>query len=311
MAQARMRNENQTSREAGPEGEAAVALGLRALGLALDFATSGLPADPEFWAEREARQAARSVEDRRRARLDRNRVRALRDGEEVRLTQTDLKALAAADAVEAKAVKGKRGAPSIRAQASRIRESVGRTAKARADARRADLRLAQTVELDADREGEPADDVLESRRGQTNRRLRTRDGLKLLHERGGMSGRDGERLVADWRLAVGLRYRDRYELAASSLPSCLAVKDRAPPSLSLYSQWKAAQRRAALANQVRVLEVAVAAKLGAVALDVLRKVAGEARTIRSLTPSSKRRARLSRLLVQALDLVGDILGKGA
>lgn len=269
---------------------------------------------PEAIRDRLAREA------RRRRRLERDRARQLRDGEDApALTPADLKALKAADEVEAKAVKGKRGAPSIRAKASRMRSAVGDALIARADARRADLRLAQTVELDAAREGEPADQVLEAKRGQGLKRLRTRDGLKLLHERGAFAPKDAEgkarrdmaaRIEADRLLNVGLRYRDRFELAQSSLKSCLDMSEAPRRSVTLWTQATAARRRAALANQVRVLDIAVVTRLGPEALEVLRMVAGEARTIRSLSASSRQREALGALLPKALGIVGDILSRG-
>lgn len=259
-------------------------------------------------------------EDRRRRRLERDRARQLRDGEDApALSPADLKALKAADDIEAKAVKGKRGAPTIRAQASRLRTVIGDALIARADARRADLRLAQTVELDAAREGEPAADVLEVKRGQGGKRLRTRDGLKLLHERGAYAPRDADgaarrdmtaRIEADRLLNVGLRYRDRFEIAQSSLKSCLDMSDGVKGSPTLWTQAVAARRRAALANQVRVIEMAVAAKHGPEALEVLRLVAGQARTINSISTSGHRRAGLTALLVAALKTAGDILTRG-
>lgn len=252
-------------------------------------------------------------EDRRRRRLERDRARSLRDGEDgAVLSPADLKALKAADDIEAKAVKGQKGAPSIRAQASRLRDAVGSALIARGETRRADLRLAETVELDAAREGEPVDKVLEVKRGEAKKRLRTRDGLKLLHERGAFTPKDGRspmaaRIEADRLLSVGLRYRDRYEIAQSSLKSCLAISDSPPPSPNLYVQGRAAQRRAALANQVRVLDVAVATRLGPDALLTLRMVAGEARTVTSLTTSGHHRAKLTAVLAEALGVVGETL----
>lgn len=274
-------------------------------------------------AERHAHEPDRvaySLELRRRAKLDRSRARQLRDGEDApALTTADLKALKAADATEAQAVKGQRGAPSIRATAARQRDAVAVALTARAETRRADLRLAQTVELEALREGEAVADVLEVKRGTKQRRLRTRDGLALLHERDAFRPRDAEgqprrdmaaRIEADRLLSVGLRYRDRYEVAQSSLKSCLAQADGVKISPTLYVQGIAARRRAALANQVRVLDVAVVTKLGPDALLVLRMVAGEARTVNSITTSSRRRARLAVSLGEALAVVGDVLNKG-
>lgn len=267
--------------------------------------------------DREPGRVAYSLELRRRAKLDRLRARQLRDGEDApALSPADLKVLGRADAVEARAVKGKRGAPSIRAQAARMRIEVGEAQAARAEARRADLRLAQTVELDAAREGESVDRVLEAKRGGGNKRLRTRDGLKLLHERGAFTprGEDGQarrdmaaRIEADRLLAVGLRYRDRYEIAAASLKSCLDTDQQPKRTVTLWTQAIAAQRRAALANQVRVLDIAVVTRLGEDALLALRMVAGEARTVTSITTSRRRAIRLTEGLRAALAVVGDAL----
>lgn len=256
-------------------------------------------------------------EDRRRRRLERDRARQLRDGEDSpALSPADLKALKAADDIEAQAIKGKRGAPSIRAKASRLRTAVGDALIARADARRADLRLAETIELDAAREGEPVAQVLEAKRGQGTKRLRTRDGLKLMHERGAFTPKDADgaarrdmvaRIEAGHLLNVGLRYRDRFEIAQSSLKSCLDMSDGVKGSPTLWVQATAARRRAALANQVRVLEIAVAVRNGPEALEVLRLVAGEGRSIASLTASGHRRAAMTLILVDALRTVADAL----
>lgn len=115
------------------------------------------------------------------------------------------------------------------------------------------------------------------------------------------------RIEADRLLALGLRYRDRFEIAQSSLKSCLEISDQAKGSGNLWVQATAARRRAALANQVRVLDIAVVTRLGPDGLLVLRKVAGEARTIRSLSASSRRREALAAVLPKALAIVGDIL----
>lgn len=270
--------------------------------------------------EAQALRQRLAKEDSRRRRLERDRARCLRDGEDAPgLSAADLKALKAADALEAKAVKGQRGAPGIRAQASRLRSVVGDALIARAEARRADLRLVQTVELDAVREGMAVGEVLETKRGQIGKRLRTRDGLKLLHERGAFTPKsdDGRAMVglaarieADRLLSVGLRYRDRYEIAQASLKSCLDTGDGIRRPGNFYTQGKAAHRRAALANQVRVLDIAVVQAVGEDGLLVLRAVAGEARTITSLTTSGARRDRLSGVLVKALRVVAQRLENG-
>lgn len=260
-------------------------------------------------------------EARRRARLERDRVRRLRDGEEApALTTSDLAALKRADLVEASAVKGKRGAPGIRAQASRMRDAIGLSVAARSEARRADLRLAQTVELDAAREGVAVDEVVEVRRGSKVKRLRTRDGLVLLHERGAYHPRNnrGEvrrdmaaRIEAGRLLAAGERYRARFEISQASMKSCLDVADGVKASPTLWMQAIAAKRRAALANQVRVLDIAVVTQAGEEALYALRMVAGEGRTVRSLTSSSRRRETLTAALVAALGVVSGAIAKGS
>lgn len=251
-------------------------------------------------------------EHRRRARLERHRAMALRDGEDMpSWSPADERALAAADRTEAKAEKGKRGAPALREAARRERERVAADRKARAEAKRAELRLVETVRLDAAREGVAEADVLEARRGQAAKRLKTRDGLKMLHESGALMPSEGtameRRITADRRLAAGLRFRDRYEVAQASLKSCLDLGGERRKPATLWTQAKIANRRAALVNAVRVLEARVAVELGEEALLALRAVVGEARTIRSLGGGGKRRARLVRLVALALDVVGDCI----
>lgn len=311
MAQAKMRIEDQNSFQGEP---LKASVNLEPFRRAVALAASGLTlAEGQARLDREPARAAQQLAARKMARLDRHRMRTLRDGEEApALTPADLKALAAADRLEASAVKGKRGAPSIRAEAARKREAVGTALIARGEARRADLRLAQTVALDAAREGVEPAQVLEAKRGQTGKRLRTRDGLKMLHESGALTPKDGRspmaaRIEADRLLAVGLRYRDRYEIAQASLKSCLATSDGVRVTPTLWSQCRAAQRRAALANQVRVLDVAVATRLHPDALVALRMIAGEARTLRSITTARRRQIRLGEGLAHALVIIGDIL----
>ena len=77
----------------------------------------------------------------------------------------------------------------------------------------------------------------------------------------------GGRFEADRLLAVGLRYRERHERSASSLKSCLAVSDGARVQRSMWETALLSQRRAALANQVRRLDIAVGTRLGAEAVE--------------------------------------------
>lgn len=264
--------------------------------------------------ERSAREpvrAAYAVEVRRRARLDRDRVKRLNGAmPKAALTKGQIKTLAEADALDAKAAQAK-GAERRRlaGEALRMRRLVETGRSVALAEREDDQRLAETAALEAAREGEA--EVVEKRRGQTQVRLRTRDGLKLLHERGGLTPKNGKggRWEADRLLSVGLRYRDRYERAQSSLKSCLNVSDGARVQLTLWETARLSQRRAALANQVRELDIAVGVKLGAEAVQVLRAVAGEARTIRSLASGGKRRDRLAGLLTAALGIVADQIEK--
>ena len=251
-------------------------------------------------------------EHRRRARLERHRAMALRDGEDLPAwSPVDLKTLADADRKEASIAKGQRGAPAVREAARRERDRVAAERKARAEARAGELRLAETVRLEAAREGVAEADVLERKRGQAKPRLKTRDGLKMLHESGALTPATGtameRRIVADRRMAVGLRFRDRYEVAQASLKSCLNMEGQQRRPATLWTQAKIASRRAALVNAVRVLEVRVQMALGEEALLALRMIAGEARTVRSLGGGATRRARLARLLARALDIVGEKL----
>lgn len=274
--------------------------------------------------EREPARLAALTGKRQARKLERVRIRQLRDGEDAApLSAGEVKVLAKADAIEASAalvqpVKGK-PATKARSEARRMRSRIGRDLDARTQAKRDALRLDQTLALDAAREGiEPdqAHTVLEAKRGQ--KRLKTRDGLIMLRESGAFTPRNADgsvrhdmaaRIEADRLLAIGLRYRDRYEMAQASLRSCLAVADNPPPSANLYVQAKASQRRAALANQVRVLDIAVATRLNPDALLALRMVAGEARTINSITTARRRRGRLAAGLAAALAIVGDVLAK--
>lgn len=309
MAQANQRNEVQNHRQAAVD-TGRFDLGPLALVLAWAPAAGLVQRRFDRWDARQRREApvraALGRAHRRRAKLDRLRARQLRDGEDAPAwSGPDLKALAAADLVEAQAVKGRRGAPSIRAAAAKMREAVADRRAAAHEARRGALRLEQTVALDAGREGVASGEVVERRRGQGQVRLRTRDGLKLLHERGGLGA---DRVEAARLLAVGLRYRDLYELAQASLKSCLAVSDRVSRGeRTLWADAMAAHRRAALANQVRRIEARVATAAGPDALEVLRKVAGEACTVRSLCANARQRVRMESRLMTALTLAGEIL----
>lgn len=273
--------------------------------------------------EREPVRKAHALELRRREKLERSRVRMLRDGEDdPALTGADLKVLKSADqlqatAAEVRPVKGKPAARII-GQAARMRTGVAAGVVARGEARRAALRLAQTVELDAAREGLATDEVIAATRGVKHKRLRTRDGLVLLFERGAYAPRNDQgevrtdlpaRIEAQRLLSAGERYRDRYEVAQASLKSCLDVADGVKRSPTLAVQAKAAHRRAALANQVRQLEIAVVTQAGELALEALRRVAGEARTINSISTSGHRREQLTAALVAALKVVASILDR--
>ncbi len=303
MAQAKIRIEDQNSLQAEPfeEGPPAAGLDLGPFRRALALVASGLTL-----AEGQARldrEGGRLRADRRRRRLERHRAVALRDGEdEPDWSAAELATLAEADVVEAMAariqsVKGK-PATAARSQAARMRMTVTRDRAGRASSLRDDLRLTQTIALDAVREGVAADQVLDIRRGQVTRRLKTRDGLVMLHESGALTTH---------QLAVGLRYRAWYELAQASLKSCLEVSDREHRQSTLWTQYRAASRRAAVANRVRAMEAAVSTRLHPDALLALRLIAGEARTVNSISTAARRRVRLAEGLALALTVVSDNL----
>lgn len=276
---------------------------VRALGAALALICERM--------DREPARMAYAVEVRRRARLDRDRVRRLNGAmPKAALTKGQRKTLAEADALDAQAGQAK-GSERRRlaGEALRMRRLVETGRSVALSEREDDQRLAETAALEAGREGEA--DVVEKRRGQTQVRLRTRDGLKLLHERGGLTPKAGGRQAGDHLLSVGLRYRDRYEMAQASLGSCLAISDGGRVQLTTWEAARRAHRRAALANQVRRLDIAVATQLGEGALAVLRGVAGEARSVSSLISGRRRQIALTDQLVAALKLIGDMIERGA
>lgn len=268
---------------------------------------------------------------RRRARLERDRARALNAGSQApALTKGQIKTLAAADVQEAKALavlaKGRLASPLERkaARASiggayRLRDLVG---AGRAEAKAAvedEMRLSEAAQLEALREGGEPDSLIERRRGQAQVRLVTRDGLKLAHERGMFTPRnehgqlrtDREAAAeAAWLLGIGLRYRDRYEMAQTSLRSCLGSSDQVAVKRSVFEEAAIARSRAAKARSLRSWEGRVSVALGVDALEALRMVAGEARTVRSLPGGSRRRERLASGLRAALALIGDSVAKG-
>lgn len=274
--------------------------------------------------EREPARKAYATAVRRRAKLDRSRIAEQVQAEAVRdLNGEDVAALVNADQLEARAAvigtadktgrmrrtaQERKAAASLRAQALALRTGVERRRARAMGLSRTEQHMREIAALETLREGEA--DVIETTRGQAQRRVRTRDGLKLIHERGGLDA-DGEasRWTASHLLAVGLRYRDRYELAQAALKSCLDISDRTRVQVSMWEAANRAHRRAASANQVRQLEIAVVTQLGEEALDVLRQVAGEARTIRSMASGGKRRERLAALLRSALGIIATHIEK--
>lgn len=268
---------------------------------------------------------------KRRARLERHRVCALNDGQtRPVLSKEQGRTLNEADALEARGLAvltkdrdkttraERRAAKADVAKARALRKPIESELAQTATVREDHKRLAETVTLDGDREAVEAGRVIDRARGQV--RIRTRDGLKLMHERGGFTPRDeaGEvrddqaaRIEADRLLAIGLRYRDRYEMAQASMRSCLDMSGTSKGAPTLWVQVSAAHRRAALANQVRFFEMAVSARLGPDALEALRMVAGEGRTLRSITTSAWRREQLAAGLTAALRLIGSMQEIGA
>ena len=271
---------------------------------------------------REPVREASALEARRRAKQDRVRVVADVRAEAGRgLTEADRRALAEADALEAQAVQigGRdRGgrlrrtatqraeAGRLQAQALALRNGVSNRRDQADGLALSQRRMSALADLEAGREG--VAEVVEKRRGQAAVRLRTRDGLKLAHERGAF-GKDP--VEAGRLLAVGLRYRDRHEAAQASLKSCLDVSDGVKVQRTIWMEAGAAHRRAARANLVRRLDIAVVTRLGPDALKALRAVAGEASTVRSLATGARRREAMGRALVAALKVVAEELERGA
>lgn len=264
---------------------------------------------------------------KRRARLERHRVCALNDGHaRPALSKEQGRTLKEADALEARGLavltkdrdettrSERRAAKADVAKARAMRKPIESELAQTVTVREDHKRLAEAADLDAEREDVEAGKVIDRARGQV--RIRTRDGLKLLHERGAFTPRDdagkvradqAARIEADRMLAIGLRYRERYEMSQASLRSCLGSSDRVAVQRNVYIDARAAQRRAALANRVRQLDIAVSVRLGPDALEALRMVAGEARTLRSITTSSRHRERLADGLTSALKLIGSML----
>jgi len=329
MALTQVRNEQDQAQEGWNEG----GLDLGPLAFVLSVAPAGrvVPARYAFWARSAARRqvraladamaevagrveaepgsAARRAEVRRRQRLERARAAALAEG----LTPPPLTPAEVAQAERlaqrlAKVKKGERGAPVARAQVAQGLKAIEATRAERVRAREDEVRRTETVRLEALRAGVGEAEVVDRPRGDPRIRLRTRDGLKLLHERGAF-GHD--RIEAASLLAYGLRYRDLVELAQAALKSCLDMTERGRRSLSLWEQAGRAQRRAATANQVRRIEAAVAARCGPEALEVLRAVAGEARSVSEMPGGRRRHVSLTAHLVEALRVTGDVLTKGA
>lgn len=304
------------------DGEARRAV--RALGAALEVICARVAREPQ--------RAAYTVQARRRAKLDRQRVLAQAAADaQASLTAAARAALAMADDLDAEAARigtpdkagrmrrtaaERKRVAALQAQALAVRSGVERRQARSGDLSSGERRLREAASLEALREGEQ--EVVEKRRGQAQVRLKTRDGLKLLHERGAFLARDdsgkpqdSSRGEADRLLAAGLRYRDRFEIAQASLKSCLDVSDRVRVQRSVWAEAGAAQRRAATANQVRRLEAAVVTAHGPAALNVLRSVAGEARTVSSLEGGRRRAILLTALLKAALGTVAKALERGA
>lgn len=328
MALTKVRNEqNQTQRDWSE-----TTLDLNPLAFVLSVAPAGrvVQARYAFWAKSAARRQVRALGEALAevaGRIEREPDRRAYDARVRRQAQrAAARAVALAEGLEpapltppeaaqaerlarrlGEVKKGDRGAPVARAQVTQELKAIEATRAARNRARENERHRVETVRLEAARAGVSEAEVIDRQRGTAHIRLRTRDGLKLLHERGAF-GRD--RVEAAALLAYGLRYRNLVELAQAALKSCLDMTERGRRTLSLWEQASRAQRRAATANQVRRIEVAVATRCGPEALKVLRAVAGEARSVSDLASGGKQRERLRGHLVEALKVVGDVLSRG-
>lgn len=267
--------------------------------------------------EREPVRKAKATAARKSAREMRRRLAAEAANDDRALTEAQQADLAKADQLEAESIVIRAGAvladrrltsaerrkvTALRATAFGLRSGVEQARLKTAALSAAERDLREAAELDAVREGYDGEGAVERRRGQTAVRMRLRDGLKLMHERGGLGGRPGT-VEADRLMAVGLRYRDRYEMAATSLKSCLATSDKVKVERNVWLEAKAAHKRAAVANGVRVMELKVAGAAGPEAVHVLRAVAGEGRTVSSLASKTKERLALADLLLKALTVL--------
>ncbi|MGQ2989506.1 MAG: hypothetical protein ACT6RD_03405 [Brevundimonas sp.] len=310
---------------------------------ALALVASGLTVEEgQARLDREALRREGDVAARRRAKLDRVRIRTLNDGQTLAApTKAQAKSLKEADALEAaaRAVLDRGADAATPAERRAKRASAAERKAARADmgkafglrhkveaermaalAKRQDgLRLGEAEALDALRADEGAP-VVERERGQVGRRLRERDGLKLLHERGAFRPRSDEgemrrdlaaRLESDRLLAIGLRFRDRYEMAAASLRSSLPDGEQSGAVRSGFLEARYTQRRMALIQNVREWEAMVSVQIGADGLNALRLVAGEGRSIASITTSARRRDRMAKALTAALKLLVDRVSRDA
>ena len=269
--------------------------------------------------EREPVRRAKAAAARRSARAMRRRLAEEAANDDRALTDGQKADLAKADQLEAESIVIRAGAvladrrltsaerakvTALRATANGLRSGVEQARLRTERMAAAERALREAAELDTAREGDDGHGAIERRRGQTQPRLRLRDGLKLMHERGGLGGRAGT-VEADRLMAVGLRYRDRFELAATSLKSCLAASDKVRVNRNVWLEAQAAHRRAARANGVRLMEMRVAAAHGPEAVHVLRAVAGEGRTVSSLGRGGRAREARTELLVKALTVLAN------
>ena len=184
-------------------------------------------------------------------------------------------------------------------------EARGRGPLARALYERLEVQLAKLDEAETRLRALMEADALERGRGGAVEpgsppKVRGRDGLETLEASGA---------VTAMQAAAGARYREAYEAAHRGMASSMALRPGGVRGGLGERPEGPAARQARAVMAVKRMEQAVADRFGddrpaaAEAIMVLREVAGEGRSVRTLSTSGQRRARLTRRLIEALDEV--------
>lgn len=202
-------------------------------------------------------------------------------------------------------------------QAARLKaaaqaEASGQSTQARRLRARLEAELAGAAEADWLRGALAETAALEQARGvrveqsPTHVRILGRDGLATLRARGSLSAA---------QFAAGLRYRSCFDDAQPRQVSTLALQPGGAAGASNLPEAVAARMAQARRGLDRFEQALVAHHaamgrpgLAGDALTALREVAGLGRSLRSLSTSGARRARLKALLIEALETLSRIAG---